>query len=97
MSGITGQTVVDGLNHRCPIGSDYVAARGGTHSSMRLFDRIRRWRSPAQWDEDHPLTGDERVAERLHEAHWWNEAQNIGGANSWGAVDPNRDFKKPKP
>jgi hypothetical protein len=37
---------------------------------MRLLDRLRRWWSPAQWDEDHPLSADERVAERLHEAHW---------------------------
>jgi hypothetical protein len=64
---------------------------------MRLLDRVRRLWRPAQWDEDHPLTADERVAERLHEDHWWNEAQNIGGANSWGKVDPNRDFKKPRP
>jgi hypothetical protein len=64
---------------------------------MRLLDRLRRWWRAAQWDEDHPLTADERLAEQLHEAHWWEEAQNIGGANSWGAVDPNRDFKKPRP
>jgi hypothetical protein len=64
---------------------------------MRLLDRLRRLWRPAQWDEDHPLTADERLAERLHEDHWWNEAQNIGGANSWGTVDPNRDFKKPRP
>lgn len=66
----------------------------GKDGRMRLLDPLRRWWSPAQWDEDHPLNAD---AERLHEAHWWNEAQNVAGPNSWGKVDPNRDFKKPQP
>lgn len=69
----------------------------GKDHSMRLIDRVRRWWSPAQWNEDHPLGKDERVAERLHGSHWWDEAQNVGGANAWGKVDPNRDFKKPGP
>ena len=64
---------------------------------MRLLDRLRRWWSPGRWAEDHPLSAEERLDERLHEAHWWNEAQNVGGPNSWGKVDPGRALEKPKP
>jgi hypothetical protein len=62
---------------------------------IRLRDRLRRWWKPAQRRDDHPLTEDERLAEQLHESHWWNEAQNAG--LSRGRVDVTRDLKKPKP
>jgi hypothetical protein len=60
---------------------------------MQLLDRLHRWWKPAQWQDDHPLSADERLAEELHESHRWNEAQNVGGPNSWGRVDPNRDLR----
>jgi len=34
-----------------------------------------------------------RVEDATHSGHVWNEAQNIGGANSWGRVDVERDFE----
>jgi hypothetical protein len=30
-------------------------------------------------------------------SYWWSDAQNVGGANTWGKVDSNSDFKKPRP
>jgi len=62
---------------------------------VRLLDRLRRWWKPAQWQDDHPLGADERLAERLHDAHWWEEAQDVG--LSRGRVDGTRDLRKPKP
>jgi hypothetical protein len=55
---------------------------------MRLWKRFRRRREP-----DHPLDASERVDEATRPQHWWEEAQEIGGANSWGRVDSERDFE----
>ena len=55
---------------------------------MRLWKRFRRWRKP-----DHPLTAGERVDEATRPQHWWEQAQEVGGANSWGRVDAERDFE----
>jgi hypothetical protein len=49
--------------------------------------------SPAQWNEDHPLSADERATEGRR-SNWWSDAQNVGGAEIWGKVDSDRDFKK---
>ena len=58
---------------------------------MRLFKRFRQRRR----EPDHPLDESERVDEATRPHHWWEEAQEIGGANSWGRVDAERDFKPP--
>jgi len=71
------------------------AATGENHG-MGLLDRLRRWWSPAQWNEDHPLAADERATEGRRSS-WWSDAQNVEGANTWGKVDSDRDFKKPRP
>ena len=62
---------------------------------MRLLDRLRRWWKPAQWQDDHPLSAEERLEGELHESHWWDEAQDAG--LSRGRIDPTRDLRKPKP
>jgi hypothetical protein len=58
---------------------------------MRLWKRFRRRRQP-----DHPLDARERVDEAARPHHWWEPAQEIGGANSWGRVDAEQDFQGPR-
>jgi hypothetical protein len=59
---------------------------------MRLWKRLRRqWRKP-----DHPLDPAERIDEATRPDHWWEQAQEVGGANSWGRVDVERDFDPPR-
>lgn len=62
---------------------------------MRMLERLRRWGKPAQWQDDHPLDENERLAEQLRNPHWWDEAQDAG--LSRGRVDVTRDLKKPRP
>gem|GEM_PF-4466798 len=38
----------------------------------------------------------ERVDEATGPQHWWEEAQEVGGANSWGRVDTERDLEPPR-
>ena len=59
---------------------------------MRLWKRFRR----RQREPDHPLDESERVDEATRPQHWWEDAQEIGGANSWGRVDAEQDFKRPR-
>ena len=59
---------------------------------MRLFKRFRQRRR----EPDHPLDESERVDEATRPQHWWEEAQEDGGANSWGRVDPEQDFQRPR-
>ena len=56
---------------------------------MRLWKRFRRRRR----EPDHPLDEAERVEEATRPHHWWEQAQEIGGANSRGRVDAERDFE----
>ena len=62
---------------------------------MDLRTAIGRWLRPSERRADHPLDASERVEEATRPHHWWEEAQEIGGANSWGRVDSERDFKPP--
>ena len=63
---------------------------------MNLSDRIRRWWKPAQWQDDHPLTDEER-AQRTHldAPDGYAEPQHGIGAESWDRVDVERDLHKP--
>jgi hypothetical protein len=63
---------------------------------MRLWARIRRWWRPPERRADHPLDAGERAEEATHPQHWWEHAQEVGGANAWGSVDAERDFE-PRP
>ena len=67
------------------------AARGNV-GAMRLWKRFRR----RQRKPDHPLDANERVEEATRPHHWWEHAQEVGGANSWGRVDAERDLKPPR-
>ena len=67
------------------------AARGYVEA-MRFWKRFRR----RERKPDHPLDANERVEEATHADHWWEYAQEIGGANSWGRVDAEQDFKRPR-
>jgi hypothetical protein len=46
---------------------------------MGLLDRLRRWWSPAQWNEDHPLAAEERSTEGRR-SRWWSDAAPRHGA-----------------
>jgi hypothetical protein len=59
---------------------------------MRLWKRFRR----RERKPDHPLDAGERVDEATRPQHWWEEAEEVGGANSWGRVDAERDFEPPR-
>jgi len=56
---------------------------------MKLPDRIRRWWSPAKWDDDHPLNRGERAernkAPRSPQDYYEGKRVNV-----------ERDFKKPR-
>ena len=63
---------------------------------MKLTDRLRRWWRPAQWQEDHPLSEQERAdsAQFQTEDEYINPQHGIG-AESYDRVDVDRDFRKP--
>ena len=63
---------------------------------MRLTDRFKRWWKPAQWQDDHPLSEQERA----NKAQFQTEDEYINpqhgtGAESYDRVDVDRDFRKP--
>jgi len=62
---------------------------------MKLTDRLRRWWKPAQWQEDHPLSDQERAdnAQLQTEDEYVNPQHGIG-AESYDRVDVDRDFRK---
>jgi hypothetical protein len=65
---------------------------------MKLSDRIRRWWKPAQWEDDHPLSDEERAqAQRIHldAPDGYSEPQHGFGGESWDRVDVERDLRKP--
>ena len=63
---------------------------------MKLSDRISRWWKPAKWQDDHPLTDEEREQRRdLNIPDGYSEPQHGVGAESWDRVDVERDFRKP--
>jgi hypothetical protein len=60
---------------------------------MKLTDRLRRWWKPAQWQEDHPLSEQERTDPSRHaEDELVHDQLGLG---SYDRVDVDRDFKKP--
>ena len=64
--------------------------------AMPFWQRIRRLWRPSERPVDHPLDEGERADEATRPHHWWEHAQEIGGANSWGRVDAERDFEPPR-
>jgi hypothetical protein len=56
---------------------------------MTLRDRLRRWWSPAKWDDDHPLQRSERAA-RKKPRSYFGDYTDVPNANT------ERDFKKPR-
>jgi len=64
---------------------------------VRLRDRLRRWWSPAQWADDHPLDASKRVGKptQTQTSRVWEDPQNAFGAEFGGAqVDVGRDLRK---
>jgi hypothetical protein len=63
---------------------------------MKLRDRLKRWRNPAQWRDDHPLTDEERAqAAALGSADEAVRPQHGIGAESYDRIDVERDLRKP--
>jgi hypothetical protein len=65
---------------------------------MKLSDRIRRWWKPAQWQDEHPLTDEEReqrLEVGIEAPDEYVDPQHGVGAESWDRVDVERDFRKP--
>lgn len=58
--------------------------------TIKLRDRLRKWWSPAQWAEDHPLDASERLAQKQRPGHWYN--QDVSDLR----VNVERPFKKPR-
>jgi hypothetical protein len=75
---------------------------------MGLRDRIQRWWSPAQWEDDHPSEATESPqGENKQGGHWWQgghwfsfapkrEQGRLIRMGPSGATDFERDFKKPR-
>jgi hypothetical protein len=69
---------------------------------MTLRDRIRRWWSPAQWEDDHPAERKQRSRPEKGVLNRWfssrsleeSEAFERGALGSKDFVE--RDFKKPR-
>jgi hypothetical protein len=55
--------------------------------AMKLRERFRRWWSPAQWADDHPLTAHERADQK-------EQPKSVSELGKAANVD--RDFKKPR-
>ena len=63
---------------------------------MNLGDRIRRWWKPAQWDEDHPLSAEERASHANADGpDGFVDPSLPVGAATYDRVDVDRDFRKP--
>ena len=67
---------------------------------MNLRDRIRRWWSPAQWEDDHPAERKQRAQPRKGVLGGW-AAQAERSLEDRHLADPayvncDRDFEKPR-
>ena len=63
---------------------------------MKLSERIKRWWNPAQWQDDHPLTDEEREQrEALDVPDGFSEPQHVFGGDTYDRIDVDRDFRKP--
>jgi hypothetical protein len=62
---------------------------------MRLTDRIKRWWKPAQWQEDHPMSEQERADPSRHVEDELIHGQHGTGGDSYDRIDVDRDFRKP--
>jgi hypothetical protein len=58
---------------------------------MKLRDRYRRWRKPAQWYDDHP---DQR--KQREQAGRANVVDNLAEMGPSGRMNIESDFKKPR-
>jgi hypothetical protein len=72
---------------------------------MTLRDQLRRWWSPAQWEDDHPAERKQREQPKKNVLGRWfgmpNQDYRFGGDDladfgPSGHTDFERDFKKPR-
>jgi hypothetical protein len=67
---------------------------------MTLRDRLRRWWSPAQWEDDHPAERKQR--QQVKKNHWFTSPAEMNLDDSMNTLGPSghtdyeRDFKKPR-
>lgn len=69
---------------------------------MTLRDRLRRWWSPARWEDDHPAERKQREQPNKNAlGRWFTKAYRFGEGDV-GDLDPSaridfeRNFKKPR-
>jgi hypothetical protein len=65
---------------------------------MTLRDRLRRWWSPAQWEDDHPAERKQREQPNKNALGRWftGEGDVHGDLDPSARIDFERDFKKPR-
>jgi hypothetical protein len=69
---------------------------------MTLRDRLRRWWSPAQWDDDHPAERTQQEQPNKNALGRWFSRTSRLGEGDVGDLDPaaridyERDFEKPR-
>lgn len=70
---------------------------------VTLRDRLRRWWSPARWEDDHPTARKQRAQPKKNALarFFSNPGKNLdeGGSlygRKGGGIDHERDFKKPR-
>jgi len=62
---------------------------------MKLSDRIRRWWKPAQWQDNHPLSDEEREQRAHLDTPDGYSVPQHGFGEDWDRVDAERDLRKP--
>jgi hypothetical protein len=58
---------------------------------MKLRDRIRRWRSPAQWEDDHPAEGKQREQPKNAPGDDW-----VSTLGDWARRVADSNFRRPR-
>jgi hypothetical protein len=64
---------------------------------MKLRDRLRRWWSPARWEDDHLAERRQReLPQRKQLSRWFSSTLTSEALEDAQPVNFERDFKKPK-
>jgi hypothetical protein len=68
---------------------------------MNLRDRLRRWWSPAQWEDDHPAERKQREQPNKNALSRWfgtgfRSEQDVGDLDPAARIGFERDFTKPR-
>jgi hypothetical protein len=62
-------------------------------SGMKVFERLRRWWKPAEYDDGRPLSEKERTERKPRD--FFDETTKLDGYTVGGrAIDPNDEFRR---